>query len=405
MTIDRPSDWVRRSLSDADRDLDPRSPEFVAACLAVINQSKNSQAPREPAITRQKTGTVSPGSGTASRSGRHTEPDQATTAHGLVHKLETEIQRLNDQLSSAQKRLNDAAPTLREHTEAREKLTPVRSRELNKGKGPRRRSSAPEQPQPLPQLIEAMLSDHEADKAALKEAGRREDQIRAALVALEAKFAQATTEHDQTTSALEAAVQGETAARAELADTTAKYDEATAALEAAVRDQTAVRDELADSTAKYDQVTSALEAAVQDQTAVRDELADTTTKYDQVTSALEAAVQDQTAVRAELATALKAASDHESAMVQLRQTIADRDEEIRELKERALHAEQARALDAVELRASTQRDHEIALEQLHRVISERDQEITALQSHLLQSEQARAADAAAIIDSLEKYKV
>lgn len=201
MAIDRNPEWVTRSLSAAELDLDPDSPEFIAACLAVINQSASSTSDSDDDRhegVHGKADEAGSESSDAQSPGPRLEADHAGSAHGILNQLEMEIGRLSEELSKAHEGLSETTPILREHAEARQKLTQVLSiRASEANERGRKKSAGSTDPETLQQLVDAILVERDADKAALREARRREDQVRAELQALEAQLSEATTKHEE----------------------------------------------------------------------------------------------------------------------------------------------------------------------------------------------------------------
>ncbi len=317
MAVDHHPEWVPRSLTAAELDLDPESPEFIAACLAVINQSANSgaEATAEPPVD-------APGETTSGAAGsvatdkadpvQHLEPGIAATPHALVSRLETEIGRLRVELSDAHARLSETVQPMQEHADARESLARAhhtRSGQVHKVKGLRRNSAAREGAETLQQLVSAILSDRVADNAALREARRREEGVRADLLSLETELASAASTHKDTTKALDTAIQSATTARAELET----------AMIAAADQESTIND-------------------------LRQVIADRDKKIGDLQEQSRQAEQNRDAEVAEVVSSVQ--RDHESAVAHLLQVIADRDQEISDLQEHALRAEEARIADA-----------------------------------------------------------
>lgn len=154
-------------------------------------------------------------------------------------------------------------------------------------------------------------------------------------------------------------------------------------------------------------------------------------RHDETATELKAVLPREAQARAELAQAMPLIAEHKSAAEELRGVIAARDQEIRELQQYLVAAEEGRVADtaarlrqdddrAKKLEAAVQSDaqareqlakamsviadHKSAAERLHLVITARDQEIDELRQRLLDAEEARVTDATAFLESLSKNR-
>jgi chromosome segregation ATPase len=174
------------------------------------------------------------------------------------------------------------------------------------------------------------------DGSELAEAQRREAQARADLQSLWEEFNHLKQRHDEADTELRAVTQRETQVRAQLADAMRAIAEHESAAEQ-LRRVVAERDQEVHGLRQ--RLTAVEEARAADAAAFIRQDRDMATK-------LAAAVESDSQVRAQLTKTMSVIATHESAAEQLHLVISARDQEINELRQRLLDAEEARVTDA-----------------------------------------------------------
>jgi DNA repair exonuclease SbcCD ATPase subunit len=213
MDTDRHTESRTHYLSASEADLDPESPEFLNACLDLIKQS--------PARSLHSADVGGPRGETSPAAHDAARYEESADRQRLARQLETHIDELREALASTQAQIKQSAETLREHEELRQSLAGARQNGETAS---------------LQHLVSATISDRDADIAALREARRREGQVRAELDTLRADSTNVRILYDQAAAALEAASQRASQARAEYATAMDVISDRNAAIEQLRRD-------------------------------------------------------------------------------------------------------------------------------------------------------------------------
>ncbi len=187
-------------------DLDDNA--FIAACLDVTNQSDAAGTQ----ITVERRDESIPVT--------RPEPAPFADSQEIVRRLEAKVEGLGEALAQAQAQVKASAETLRQHEELRQSIA------VSRENSPPDAGSHTRQDQTLGELGSEMMLNHSSDVSALREASRRETQLRTELQALRSEFASLKVKHDDAMAALHESSQRTSDARSELSRALAHNDAA-----------------------------------------------------------------------------------------------------------------------------------------------------------------------------------